>query len=64
MIYAFDEVGGPDGRDQMLLFSDIMDSIQRQARKQKFSDAEIKAAFSRAEDDNICMKSEDMITLI
>lgn len=44
--------------------ADIIASIQRRARLSKFSDNEIKAALEHAEGDNICMVSDDMITLI
>lgn len=58
---AFNQADDPEG---MNLLSDIIASIQRQARQQKFSDGEVKAAIEHAEADNICMVSEDMITLI
>jgi len=58
---AFDMADDPEGMNPV---SEIVAAIQRQAGRLTFSDGEIKAAIEFAEGENICMVSDDMITLI
>jgi hypothetical protein len=59
---AFDEATEPEGLNAL---EEIMTSIQRQAGLQlRFSDAEVRAALEFLESENICMLTDDMITLV
>lgn len=58
---AFEEAESPEGTNPI---SEIMASVQRQARNAPFSEAEVQAALEHAEGDNLILVADDTVTLI